>query len=182
MIEAILGEAPAGQYGVAYRIFEALNLIIAVVVIAALYPRLSRLRDERNEREFSLVMVRGQMGLAGVSILAAGSIAVAAPLIIDLLAGGADYEPSVSALRILVWAFPLLCANSLLYSALLALEDERFTACIVGGAVVLNVGLNFVMIPAFGINGAAVATIVPEALIIGIYALRYRPLRRQAFA
>lgn len=174
MVEAFLGDAATGQYGAAYRILEALNVLPAIVSVAAVYPRLARLYHSETRDRFEQLLGRSLLGLVGISLLVATGLSVFASPIIELLDPDPSYGPAAGALQILVWSFPFFCANSLMYVALLTMNLQRFASLVLCLAVVLNVGLNLFMIPTFGINGAAVATIVPEVMLIAVYATRYR--------
>lgn len=178
MIEAYLGEIPTGQYGAAYRIHEALAMLPAMVALAAIYPRLSKLHHLENFAAFDRLVRKSLLGLAGLGLLIAVVLSIYASPTIQLLDPDPAYGPAVGALQILVWSFPFLCANFLLYSALIAMDHQRFTSLALGMAVVLNVGLNAFLIPVFHINGAAIATVIPELVLLAIYLGRYQYARR----
>lgn len=173
MIEAILGEAPTGQYGAAYRILEALLMLPSIVALAAVYPRLSRLHHEKAYAAFRRVLRTSLTGSVAVGLIITVLLMLFAAPIIRILDPDPAYGPSVAALQILVWSFPFVCANHLLFAALYSMDHQRFVSAALALAVVLNVGLNFILIPAMGINGAAFATIAPEVLLLGIYSGRY---------
>ena len=174
MVEAFLGPAPTGQYGAAYRVLEALHMLPTVVALSAVYPRLARLHHAGEIRSFSRLLTKSLGGLVGVSLLITVGIWFAAAPIIYILDPDPSYAPAGGALRILVWSFPLLSANFLLYSALISMDQQRFASLALAFAVTMNVTLNAFLIPAIGINGAAVATVVPEVVLCGIYLGRYR--------
>lgn len=174
MVEAYLGETAAGQYGAAFRILEALNVLPSVIVISAIYPRLSRLLHEGETGDFRRLFLRSQWSLAAVSVGIALGLTLFSSAVISLLDPDPAFSPAGPALRVLSWAFPIYCANSLLYSALVAAEDDRFTAWSLAAAVVVNIGLNAVLIPAWGIQGAAFSAIAPEVVLAVVYGMRYR--------
>ena len=177
MIEAMLGETEAGQYGAAFRILEALNMLPAIVATAAVYPRLARLESMSDTGGFGRLLRRSSAGLGSVSILIAVSLVLLAPIVIRLLDPDPAYGPAAPALQILVWSFPFFCINSLLYAALVSKQDETFISFFLLGAVLLNIGLNLAVIPAYGINGAAVATVIPEIALTVVYFGRLRWLQ-----
>lgn len=179
MIEAFLGAAPTGQYGAAFRILEGLNVLPAIVSIAAVYPRLAKLYHGASYARFDSVLKKSLLGTVGVSLLITVGLFLLAAPVIRLLDPDPAYGPAAGALQILVWSFPLLCANTLLYAALISMEAQRFVSAALGMAVLVNVGLNFYLIPAYGINGAAVATIIPELVLLAVYATRYKVARRR---
>lgn len=179
MIQSFLGDAPTGQYGAAFRILEGLNVLPAIVALAAVYPRLAKLHHGTDYEQFGVVFRSSMLGTVGVGSVIALVLFAAAGPVIHLLDPDPAYRPAAGALRILVWSFPFLCANMLLYAALMSMEAQRYVSLALASAVVLNIGLNLYLIPAFGINGAAVATVIPEVVLIIAYGARYRLGRRQ---
>lgn len=174
MVEALIDTTAAGQYGLAFRIVEALNMLPLIVANATLFPRLSSLFVERDYPEFRKLIRWGGGGLLATSAPIALGLTVSAPLLIGWIAADPTLGPASPTLQILCWAFPLTCVRTLVYVALLALYEQRFIAGALGAGVVFNVSLNLVLIPAVGIHGAAIATIASEAALLLAYAIRYR--------
>jgi O-antigen/teichoic acid export membrane protein len=174
MVQALLGDAAAGQYGLAFRIVAALNMLPLIVARAAAFPRLSSLYEQGEIADFRRLVRFSAWGLTGASLLITVGITLTAPFIIELMTSDPGYGPAKSALRILCWVFALTCVRNMLYVALLSMNEQRFVAGILGGAVLFNVGLNAVLIPTVGILGAVAATIASEATLLGVYAVRYR--------
>jgi O-antigen/teichoic acid export membrane protein len=174
MVESMLGQVAAGQYGVAFRIQEALNMLPSLVALAAVYPRLSRLREAGQTHSFGHLVRMSLLGLGGASLIIALTMTFGAPLIIRLLAPDAVFAPSVQALQILSWTFPFLCLNYVLYVSLVTANDERFLAVVLGFVVLFNLTANLIAIPAFGIYGAAATTVASEVILLTIYVVRYR--------
>lgn len=179
MIESFLGVAAAGQYGAAFRILEGLNVLPSVVGLAAIYPRLAKLHHSGRYSSFTKILRSGMIATVFVSVLIALALYATAGTVIHLLDPDPAYSPAAGALRILIWSFPFLSANMLLYGALISMDAQRFVSLVLGSAVVLNVGLNLFLIPAYGINGAAVGTVIPEIVILVAYGSRYHFGRRR---
>jgi O-antigen/teichoic acid export membrane protein len=177
IVEAMLGTTAAGQYGLAFRIVEALNMLPLIVVHATLYPRLSSLSADRDYDEFQKIAGLGGGMLAAASIPVALVLTLFGSLLIGWISSDPELAPASLALQILCWAFPLTCLRNLGYVALLALHDQRFIAGALGAGVGFNITLNLALIPSHGIYGAAIATICSEVLLLAVYATRYRGLK-----
>ena len=54
---------------------------------------------------------------------------------------------------------------------------ERYVASYILITVIINILLNLILIPYYGYYGAAVATIISEVVLLGLYLNRYRILR-----
>ncbi len=173
MIEAMLGVIPTGQYGAAYRILEALQILPAIVGLAAIYPRLARLHQDGAHADFTRLLRNGLLALIGISILISLLLTALSGTVIHLLDPDPAYAPAANALRVLVWTFPFVCGKTLLYSALICMDRQRLVAISLGFAVLFNITLNTFMIPAQGIQGAAIATILTEVLLTAIFAGYY---------
>jgi O-antigen/teichoic acid export membrane protein len=173
MIEIMLGTRFAGQYGAAFRILEALNMLPAIVSLATVYPRLSVLHHENNMEAFRTLLRRSLIGLGLISLGVAVFLFVLSPGIISLLDPDPSFQPSGPALQILCWTFPFTCLNSLLYAALTTFNRQKHLASVLGFTCMLNIGMNLLLIPIFGINGASAATVMSEVLLLAAYIWLY---------
>ncbi len=179
MVSQLSDSTQQGQFGVSYRIIDALTLVPSVLAGAAL-PIFSRAASEDHER---LVYGLGKVFEVGL-IVGAGvalTIGIGSPFILRLL-GGAEYVPAASVLTIqgiglgatfvgIVWANGLL--SLALYRQILVLN----TAGLVGIVILLAL-----VVPGHGARGAAVATAAGEifAAIAGgaVLIRRHRSLAR----
>jgi O-antigen/teichoic acid export membrane protein len=125
--------------------------------------------------------------LAGVlTLFAAGLSAMLWPLADELvrLVYGPAYSDAVPAFRVLLAAFPLMSLNYALTHQLIGWDGHRAFAALCGAALVVNIGLNVRLIPAFGIVGAAWTTLWTEVVLtLGcLTALGLLPSRASAAA
>lgn len=88
------------------------------------------------------------------------------------LAFGSGYSDSVAVLKLLIWAIPLSILRNVPWAALISRERQDLLLKAIIIAVFVNILLNFILIPSFGMNGAALATIVTEG-VVSIVMLRY---------
>lgn len=173
IVEAMLGETAAGQYGLAFRILDALNMLPAIVAFAAVFPHLSRLYHSAEFSHFSSLLATSIKGLVGAGAAIALVLTIFAPEVVYLLAPDPAFQEAVVPLRILMWTFPLLCLNSLLYLALASMNDERALVWMLCAVAVGNVVGNLIVIPRFGIDGAAIVTLLSEITLAILYLQRY---------
>ena len=105
---------------------------------------------------------------------------IAAPLIINVLYGE-DYSASIDTLRIIVW----YCTFSYLGGArgvwVLAEGKQKHIIVVNLVGALLNVGLNFALIPLLGLNGAAIATVITQVFANVIFISIYKPTRRTGY-
>jgi PST family polysaccharide transporter len=168
-------------YGAAYRLYEGLCYAPSILA-AALSPRLAALwkTDRARHRRLAYLGLLGAVGLA--IALALPVIALAEPLVTALFgkAGGPDYAAAAPTLRILaaglVFIFPIWILHSI---AISTFREHLLLRTTIVGAIV-NVVLNFWLIPLRGPDGAAMATVIGEGLCTALLvAGLWSALRRQ---
>jgi O-antigen/teichoic acid export membrane protein len=149
-----------GYYAAAYMLISFLANI-GISYGMSLLPTLTRLGaktvEERSLYHAALVDVYAVC----LPISVAGCI-LASRLI--TFGFGEGYTSSVPALRVLIWCIPLLLLRTVPWVALLAREKQNLIFRAVLYSVIANLTLNLLLIPRYGIIGAAVATVVTESL------------------
>lgn len=146
------------EYGVAYRVVDAaLAGSIAVGVVA--FPILGRAaHGQRAEVGQMLFGIVGALGLT----LAVATYWLAEPIVKVL--GGSEYADAAWVLRLLTPVILISTVN--LVPAQIALASRRapvlLRIALVG--LVLNVGLNLVLVPTYEARGAAWVSVITEGL------------------
>ena len=85
-----------------------------------------------------------------------------------------DFSPArvqkgVIGLQILLWALLLMYINSIYARGLIACDRQRRNALVIGTVTTVNIVLNLILIPRFGLGGAAFATVAAEAVALLFY-------------
>lgn len=169
VIERLLDDEAVAAYGVAYRLVETV-LFVSWSVTRATFPVMSERDDPRHARrawERSIAAISTIYLPFGVVALVKGEA------VLGLIFGAQYADAATSALQWLAPA-PLLFAMAFLggYS-LIAINRVRVVAAASAIALVVNVGLNVLAIPHYGIAGAAMVTtvsIAAQILVLGILA------------
>lgn len=152
--------AAVGLYAAAYTLISFfLNLATAYTM--SLIPALTRLRALPGEGRavFDLSMVQI---LAGAVPVTAGGILVADAAI--RLVFGADYAGAAAPLQVLLLLLPLAAVRHVAQAGLLAHGRQDQLLRTVAWAAAANLVLNLLLIPRWGLLGAAAATVVTEGL------------------
>lgn len=178
ILHHFLGDSPAvGHYAVAYRLFDGLMLLIAPIASICLRQlRLIWLDTEALQQLSSKLLIAA---LAIGTLLAGGGYFVA-PIALRLLFGATYAEVSAEPAGWLFLSFAFVVPNAILTQLAIATNRERCYAWAACFIAVLNVSLNFALIPGHGILGAAWATIMTEAGL-GL-ALCIGMIRRKSFS
>ena len=148
-----------GVYAAGYTLVAFLgNLGIAYGL--SLLPTLTRLQTSPKAQLDLYRTAMAQTFAVALPVAAGGFLF--APRIIDLVFGQ-SYAASAGVLAILIWTIPTALFRDVALTALLATGREKEVMRITGWAAALNMGLNLLLIPRYGLIGAAAATIVTEA-------------------
>lgn len=181
MLEAIIDQASVGTYTFAYAVGSSLSFVFASLVVYV-EPQIYRAagEPERATRWLNIFLAASTVGGLAVGL---PLIAFGGPIAISLLAP--EYGTAIEVIPIIVGAHlltPIYLASSY------RLTNQRKTTLIAvssGVAAVVNVVLNVVLIPRYGITGAAIATFVSYlclACIITLFSQRASPLGKTALA
>jgi len=76
---------------------------------------------------------------------------------------GDQYTEGVMALQIIIWALITTFLTPIVGNVLIASRKEKITLYIAAISAVLNIGLNFILIPTYSLNGASIATVITGA-------------------
>jgi O-antigen/teichoic acid export membrane protein len=143
---------------------------------------LTRLGARTNEERDLYHTAQAQVFTAGLPVALGGAL-LAVELVQQVF--GLSYLPAGAALQVLIWSVPVSLLRNVAISALVARSRQDQVLRTTTGSTVLNLVLNVVLIPRYGIMGAAWATVATE-LLRTILALRFAaeeglvvlPLRR----
>ncbi len=178
MLAYMATKEEVGLYVVAVGLAERLRLLPNALGTAFL-PRLANELATR-QRQVPL-MFRTTTVLSVAAMLGVGLVG---PPAIYLLFG-MEFLGSIVPFLLLLPGIAALGGAAVLSSDLLAREKPKYSVWTGYSVLVLNVGLNLVLIPAIGIAGAAVASTICYASACGLRMLFYRresgvPLRELA--
>ena len=167
-----LGLAAVGIYGVAYTFMEVINLV-AASMNRAWVPQFTRAHGRPEERGFIgrsityFIFAVGSMSAA---------MAVLAPTIVRLL------DPKYAYAAEIVWYLPLAGLFQGLYYVYVAVlfyyKENRLIPVITVVSAILNIVLNWLWLPKYGLVGAIWATVIAYGvLLVGVrWAARRHPM------
>lgn len=160
MLKTFVGSKAVGFYGLPYKIHSNL-ILVAAYLMNSLFPLLSSRQSQERisklyKKAFGLLFVLGILGSLGVLGLAPWAVRIIA---------GPNFVPSVLALRILSFATFFAFLNHLTGYSLVALGKQRTLLKIALLALLTNIIFNWLLIPRFSFNGAALVTVLTEGLV-----------------
>lgn len=160
MIGEMLGGEELGIYSVAVRMSEVWYFF-PTAIVASFFPKLLKSRVDPVLYECNLQRLCDS--LCWLGIIVAIFITLISSLLINTLYGQ-EYIFASQVLNIHVWAGVFIFMRALLSKWLIAEGLLKFSLLTHGIAAIINVALNYIWIPQFGIIGAAWATLISYAL------------------
>ncbi len=158
LIERLSGLAAVGIYTLAVMVAESIWMVTDAVAVACLPHQVEACALDAGRLTLRACRLNIFLALLG----AAGLALISYPVI--RLAYGAPFLPAVPALLALLPGVVCYSAQRVCGAYLLRLNCPLRMSAILGSAVIVNLGLNLLWIPRWGIVGAALASTVSYAL------------------
>lgn len=160
VIERVAGLTQVGQYQVAYAV-AAVGVAVLKSVNVGWQPII---HAQPKGRRWDVLKVTRSEVLTLLGIIASG-IAIGAPLALTI-AAPADYDPLslVPVTAIVVASVLPLAAQVASSTALMDVGETSILAWASALAGAVNIGLNLLLIPVLGLEGAAIATVLSYSL------------------
>lgn len=174
MLKMMLNEAAVGYYSAAVMC-ASLTAFVFVAIIDSARPSILEGKNKAND----VFEERLKILYAVIIILAllqSCVITVFAKIIVNILYG-AEYQCSIEALRIIVWYTTFSYLGAVRDIWILAENKQNYLWVINLSGATANVILNAVLIPIYGVNGAALASLVTQIFTNVIMGWIIRPIR-----
>jgi len=161
MIKEMLGDISVGLYAVGIKFVEALYFI-PMIITSSLLPAIIKLK-ENNAHEFQDKFQNL------MTLMFWGSVLIIIPLYlyaadIILLFFGKEYLESYSVTEVYCWIF-LFTSLGVTSSRWLLVENmQKFAMYRTYLGLVINIILNYILIPKYGIVGAAYASLISQII------------------
>ncbi|HTW90711.1 MAG TPA: flippase [bacterium] len=160
VLSKMASDTAVGSYSAAFRVANGLAFM-GFAFSGAVYPLFSRFFASSSER-----LVRAfELSVKYMAMLAlpVAAFATVFGTQVVLLVYGRAYSGAAPVLHLLVWWGAFASLNSLLSYYLISVGRSGLVTAQTGVSLVVNLGLNLVLIPIFGAVGAALALAVSEA-------------------
>lgn len=168
LMSLISTDQQTGYFSVAFRILEIVSGIPWLLVTAA-FPILARAaRDDEARLRYALQRLFDVDVIVGIWLALA--IFGGAPFAIEVV-GGDEFTSSIPVLRILGLALIATFLVATWGFALLSLRRHKELLVANAWAIVVGGALTFILVPAHGATGAAIATTATEFALAAIYAV-----------
>lgn len=166
MLGQMIGVEAAGIYSAATRISEVWYFI-PMAIVASMFPNIIEAK-KNNEQEYYRRLQRLYDLMAGISVVASLLITLVATPVIRMLYGEAYLEAGL-VLSIHIWAsvFVFLGVAGEKWFLAENMQKIALQRSIVGA--VSSVVLNLVLIPRYGVVGAAISLVISQGIAAWLY-------------
>ena len=161
-------DAQVGYYTTGMKLIR-LALSVVIVINTILFPRFSWIEAEQKSGESLQLMSRSLNFIFTIAVPAMALFILLAPELTEVFAGKA-FEPSVAVIR---WLSPLplliTLSNLFLMYHLARFSKARWIWWMVLLALILNLSVNYLLIPHLNEQGAAIASLSTEIFIMLVF-------------
>lgn len=178
MLRNMVDTSAVGNYAVAVRLSE-LWYFIPMAIISSVFPSIIRIKIENHTKYYN--RLQQLYDLMAILALAIAVIMTFASNVLVVALYGEVFSSAGQVLSVHVWA-GIFVFLGVVRSKWIVNENYQvygMTFNIIGAFV--NVGLNFLFIPKYGILGAAWATLISQALSASVLALLFKKTRLMFF-
>ena len=175
MLKHIISASEVGEYAAALKICDILNLL-PIMIVSSVYPKLISLKEISESGYMSLIANLYKL-LTWISIPMVLILTLYSDEIINLLYG-VRFTVASDILFLLSFSIILISIGSLTTKILYveSFEKKYLVRSLIG--MILNIILNFYLIPIMGGKGAALSTLITLFFIYYVYDLFDRDLHR----
>ena len=159
----IKGDYQVGLYSVAVRIYTIVNMMVASVALVVM-PQMAKLFQKRDYDEINKLVRYAMDCIVVIGFPVIAGIACIAPELVEIIAGK-EYIGATLALRILMISLLFSYLGGII-SNVIMIPSGREKVCLKTSVIsaVVNVVLNFILIPYFGLYAAAATTAIAEGV------------------
>ena len=150
------GEGIVGVYGVAMRFVTVLNVVISAVAMAYTTFAFQTKDEDGAKKKYYYVFQTEAVFL----LLMCSAISMFGPEAIRLMSSDESYYSAAEPLRDLLFAQAIYAMSNVVGYGINFAKKSVFYLISVTVGVVLNLGLNFLLIPEYGMKAAALTTLL----------------------
>ena len=171
MIGHYLGVTSVGYYSAGVRLAEV-AVFIPMMISQSLFPKIINM-DFKLELNKLVLMIRFVFYML---VFMAVTVNIIASNVVEILYG-AEYMDSYPVLNILIWTIAWTYLGVISNQLILKENNQKIILIKQVSLTLINVVLNIMLIPLYGIVGAALATLIVDALINLLFDVCFKKTR-----
>ena len=170
MLGAYTNDTEVGVYTVSSKIYTMMKTLVNSVILITL-PRFSSYLAKKELKKYRESLSRVAEILIMIVCPIIVGVCMEADKILTLVAG-IDYIYGNTVLRILgIAIFFAVGACLFSYSILIPKGKEKYFMTSTVIAAIINISLNFILLPKYGMNAAAITTLIAEIIVFSMTAI-----------
>lgn len=177
MIKIMNGNAETGYYAAAVTCAGMTSFVFAAI-IDSFRPIIFE-NKRNNQEKFEKNVVRMYSVIIYMGLIQSVFLAVLAKYVVNILYGSA-YAATVPILRTITWYSAFSYLGSARNVWILAEEKQKYIWIINLSGALLNIVGNFALIPLFGANGAAIASVATQFFTNFVLCFIMKPIKSSA--
>lgn len=178
LIKYFLDYSEVGIYSLGYKVASVIQLFLVQSFLLGFAPLAYKIFDQPEARRyFARVTTYFTYAMIGLALLL---IFYSKEVIAVFASSNDEYLLAYGVIPMLCLAVVFRGINNVVSMGLHYVKKTRYTALIVFIVAVFNIGINLLLIPAFGIYGAATASVLANILMLimfYIYTQKYYPVK-----
>lgn len=150
-----------GIYSTSVKIYQIAQSLLSAILTVTI-PRLAMLWGQKRRKEYNNVLTR-VINILGILVLPASVGLIMLSREVVLIIAGHKFLPSVNSLRIITWAI-IFSIFSWIFSDCVLIPAKRESKVLRNTLItaVINVILNFILIPSMSYDGTSLSTVIAE--------------------
>lgn len=178
MIKSWMNDWAVGQYSIATGVNTMWSFIMQAIIDSA-YPLIVESKKSGNEESYHRSIKKLYCIVFWFSALACIGITILSKFIILTLYGN-EYAPAISTLRICTWSVVFSYLGVARNAWMICENKQKYQKYILGIGCAINLVLNSLLIPYYGYNGAAVATVITQVCTSYVIPLFFKETRENS--
>ena len=175
MLKLMMDNASVGYYSAAVTCAGMASFVFAAIIDSA-RPLIFEAKKNNNLIKYEKGIISLYSIVIYFSIFICLIVTFLAPLIIKIMYGN-EYINSISILGIIVWYTTFSYLGSARTIWIMAESKHNYLMLINSAGVFLNIFINYMLIPVYGISGAAIATVLTEIFVNYIITFFIKPIK-----
>ena len=160
LVTAIVGASAGGIYAISYKIPSIVNLVSTVFTEAWQISAVKEGQEQHPEKFFTTVFKAYQ----GVMFMGGAGLILICRVLVDFMVASEYYE-SWRFIPVLILATIFSSFSGFLSSIYMVQKDGKSNLFTMMAGALSNIGMNLILIPKWGAQGAAVATFISYLLV-----------------
>lgn len=175
MTTKILGTVGTGYLNAAFVIIYGVVDLLNTTILVATFPMMSRYHGDGKNPMFAFIIEKLLLFTLLANLPICLLLGVFAPQITIPLFG-VKYAPTADVLRLLIWYALVTMAAAIFSRGFVIQNRQRYLLVIRIIGLVINIALIILLLPALGVRGAPIASVIAESSVVIALALNFRPI------